>query len=177
MTAKSILLTEDEVQEILDAPTNGTLELVRVVRPQPPKYLDWVGWEIGGGKDEGKATWAIDNGRGVIKNVLVIKPPYAAGDDLWGREAWTESSWTPFKPSEMPETTNVIYKASPLRKDWNIRGVAWEDAWRWRPSVHMPRWASRIALRVKDVVTYREYVGKSPVEIKWVWGIYVEVVK
>lgn len=58
--------------------------------------------------------------------------PYEAGDILWVRETWTS----------VPDGS-YIYKAS----------VECPDAWRgtWHPSLHMPREAARIFLRVKDV--------------------------
>src|SRR5690606_14173331 len=53
------------------------------------------------------------------------------GDLLWVRETWAESAHGP------------VYKADVLGAD--------TDGWGWRPSIHMPRWASRITLEVTDV--------------------------
>lgn len=57
---------------------------------------------------------------------------YQPGDILWVRETWTPG----------PDGS-YIYKAS----------VECPDAWRgtWRPSIHMPRKAARIFLKVTDV--------------------------
>lgn len=57
---------------------------------------------------------------------------YDRGDILWVRETWTP----------VPDGS-YIYKAS----------VECPDAWRgtWRPSIHMPRKAARIFLKVTDV--------------------------
>ena len=64
--------------------------------------------------------------------MTVVRPPYQPGDILWVRETWTS----------VPDGS-YIYKAS----------VECPDAWRgtWHPSLHMPREAARIFLRVKDV--------------------------
>lgn len=61
--------------------------------------------------------------------------PEQPGDRLWGRETHCfESDGTPF------------YRADgELLPNWTERG------WRWRPSIHMPRWASRILLEVTAV--------------------------
>ena len=58
------------------------------------------------------------------------------GDRLWVREAWANHP-------DYPESTNrAIYRAD--------RGVE-HDVPRWRPSIHMPRWASRITLEITGV--------------------------
>lgn len=60
--------------------------------------------------------------------------PYGApGDTLWVREAFTLTV-----PSQKP-----IYRATYNAE--TARGV------RWRPSIHMPRWASRLTLEVVGV--------------------------
>lgn len=62
--------------------------------------------------------------------------PYGApGDALWVRE-----TWAPHPHGVM--RCGAVYCAEP---------GAVPDAGRWRPSIHMPRWASRITLRITDV--------------------------
>jgi len=74
-----------------------------------------------------------------------------AGDGLWVRETWAhdapdldscrrgvESDGIPYGP---------YYKAT--ASDIDIQSV------RWRPSIHMPRWASRIDLEITDVCVER----------------------
>lgn len=60
------------------------------------------------------------------------------GDRLWVREAWTKA--VPLMGSE-----RIIYRAD----DGTPRciGTLW-DSESWKPSIHMPRWASRIILEV-----------------------------
>lgn len=58
----------------------------------------------------------------------VACPHGAPGDRLWVRETWVHSS------------DGVLYRE---------RGDRWPYAW--RPSVHMPRWASRISREITDV--------------------------
>lgn len=66
--------------------------------------------------------------------------PYGAADDhLWVRETWAPMS--SFDPS--PET-GAVYKADdhPSQKAISAK---------WKPSIHMPRWASRITLEITGV--------------------------
>lgn len=64
-----------------------------------------------------------------------------AGDLLWVRETWAQLD---------DDTQGVVYRA-------DEGGDSSEsDRWdlvdrRWRPSIHMPRWASRLTLRVTSV--------------------------
>jgi hypothetical protein len=65
---------------------------------------------------------------------------------LWVRETWAvHARWNHTKPSfiDGPRATFRWYRAD---------GEQSEDMpGRWRPSIHMPRWASRITLEVTDV--------------------------
>jgi hypothetical protein len=73
-----------------------------------------------------------------------IKPcPYGQpGDRLWVRETWGVAP---------PVELSVIEK---MRADWVIYradGGLFDRQQRWRPSIHMPRWASRITLEIMNV--------------------------
>lgn len=57
------------------------------------------------------------------------------GDRLWVREAWR------------PSPDGPIYRAT----EGESGIVAPDDSPRWKPSIHMPRWASRLTLRVTKV--------------------------
>lgn len=67
------------------------------------------------------------------KSVAVPCPYGQPGDLLWVREAW-----------KLSPRGNALYRADPaLGPDSYEKG--------WRPSIHMPRWASRINLEVTGV--------------------------
>jgi hypothetical protein len=67
--------------------------------------------------------------------------PYGRpGDRLWVRETWAPVCT--FDPS--PET-GALYRADPM-----YDGMEQFD-WPWTPSIHMPRWASRITLEITGV--------------------------
>jgi len=72
-----------------------------------------------------------------------IKCPYGqVGDRLWVRETWaTHNLFDGVKPSNIPVGKPIFYCA-----DGN---PGWVDTW--RPSLFMPRWASRITLEITEV--------------------------
>jgi len=70
------------------------------------------------------------------------KPPYKPGDILWVRETWDNIPVSP--GGHMRMGGKFYYKA-----DGDIRPDGWQG--NWHPSIHMPRRAARIFLRVKDV--------------------------
>jgi hypothetical protein len=78
-------------------------------------------------------------------NTLHICPvvcPYGApGDSLWVRETW---GLYDTEPKDGPEKAVVFYRASD-GENYELRYQLW------RPSIFMPRWASRITLRITDV--------------------------
>lgn len=75
-----------------------------------------------------------------------IKCPYGKpGDRLWVRETWKPTGLFAFsKPKETKGCGKFSYKSDP---DQRKR----DELIRWRPSIHMPRWASRITLEITDV--------------------------
>jgi len=67
------------------------------------------------------------------------KCPYGQrGDMLWVRETW----------SETPEG-DIVYRATDPA--WDNEGTGLK----WKPSIHMPRWARRITLEITDVYVER----------------------
>jgi hypothetical protein len=79
--------------------------------------------------------------------------PYGVvGDRLWVRE-----TWAPFCPPDLPRPPGqkaerldtICYRADPHQV--RLERMAEDGQLRWRPSIFMPRWASRITLEVKAV--------------------------
>lgn len=75
-----------------------------------------------------------DDGKQHI-NAVYAKLPYQPGDILWVRETWAAYS------RNYGEAPRLVYKA-----DMNP-----PDCVKWRPSIHMPKEAARLFLRVTDV--------------------------
>lgn len=81
--------------------------------------------------------------RRIMKDPFNDCPYGKPGDRLWVRETWanvkTEPTWT---GAAMCEEGQIVYRADfgPEPVDWN-----------WRPSIHMPRAASRINLEITGI--------------------------
>lgn len=107
-------------------------------------YLEWLGTP-----SCGTGVWDVPEYSGIAK-----VPFGVVGDLLWVREAHAFSvvdhegrDWR-----DDPENWDVIYRADPVQP-----AGGWRDSDGkvipppWRPSIHMPRWASRITLEVTGV--------------------------
>lgn len=81
---------------------------------------------------------------------------YAPGDRLWVREAHAMLPATAYRASigvgtiAQREHPTDGYTAAVFREGFDRSGRP-----RWRPSIHMPRWASRLTLVVSDVRVQR----------------------
>ena len=120
----------------------------RIVKPQPttdnwpakitcglyaPTKIDRCGDEYPGTDVYGFAN----------ENEGWVCPYGVPGDRLWVREAF---SVVPLKSGKM----GPIYRADGDDEFDRIE-VGWQFMEKWRPSIHMPRWASRITLEVVSV--------------------------
>lgn len=116
--------------------------------------------------DAGRVThagrqWHIED-----ENAVAACPYGQSGDRLWVREAWQYSNWTEDGQPYIRYKENSEARLCDPPIDWADRLL---DIWaglshpgnlnaggpaadrRWRPSIHMPRWASRIDLEVTGV--------------------------
>jgi hypothetical protein len=137
---KPILFSAPMVRAIL---SNTKTQTRRIVKPQPATFeVKGEECEVSLVHVEGEPLPRIATGRVLTAQTLRWKP----GDRLWVREAWrTESSaYDDLKPADMDADYTVLYDAD---ADWKLN----KSTGRSRVSIHMPRWASRLTLRVTDV--------------------------
>ncbi|WP_140186947.1 hypothetical protein [Providencia stuartii] len=149
MKERGIIFNSEMVRAILDGRKTQTR---RVMKVQPVLNGNW--WEAYG------AAWGKEN-----KSVPVVpchslanNCPYGqVGDRLWVRETWqgplvdSEKAYDLFKdPAPYQKVENCVYKADGGHAP---EYIDFDDNFRqgWRPSIHMPRWASRITLEITDV--------------------------
>jgi len=76
-----------------------------------------------------------------------VRLPYAPSVRLWVREAWrAEHRFNDLPPRDIPPGENIQYLADNPISPWGAR---------YRPAMHMPRWASRLTLTVTEVRVQR----------------------
>ena len=131
---RPILFNTEMVTAILEDRKTATR---RLVKPQPEKDMKYkhVILVMGGAKkDHGKFGFATREWGG---RIMYARPPALVGDILWVRETWSE--WT----------DGYVYKAwtSPFPQP----GRYSDKMMIWHPSIHMPKEAARIWLKVTEV--------------------------
>ncbi|MFG1599486.1 ASCH domain-containing protein [Klebsiella quasipneumoniae] len=99
--------------------------------------------------DIGKYHWAESNATGNhVRSKLFSCPFGAVGDRIWVRETFN-SFWV--TDEEIEEILEDISKAADLCDYKADYPDSSQPAEGWTPSIHMPRWASRILLEITDV--------------------------
>lgn len=133
MPIKPILFNTDMVRAILDGRKSCTR---RLVKPQPDeKHTFPLGFVTDSTekKEVGCFGFGINEYGGSIQ---YAKPPYQPGDTLYVRETWMD-----YAGLTMYKADCDIYRLDSL----NFAGFVWH------PSIHMPKGAARIWLKVTDV--------------------------
>ena len=125
---KPILFNTEMVRTILDGRKTVTRRVIK------PRYRD----------DECGWTVCINSYSHLVDDVAYtdgdgactrsMKPPYQVGNILYVRETWREYNGKYFFKANEPKEYDD-YKTSP----------------KWKPSIHMPKEAARIFLKVTDV--------------------------
>jgi hypothetical protein len=130
---------------------DGRLSLI--VRPLEPEWNDGANREFTGWHAErtGKREWLLVGGMGIGATIRV---GFAAGDRIWGREAYALNPAVQ-RPRRID---NVLYQVDapehePQSDALTIERIRWVQAreMKWRPDDEMPPWASRLTLIVNDV--------------------------
>lgn len=140
MNQHPILFSTEMVKAILDGRKTQTR---RVMKPQPetdtPRLTGWS-WEHASGKGIANGPRAAAGGEVQYMGASIARYcPYGQpGDLLWVRETFMEHHGE----------NKVWYKAS---QNEQFLALLNEFGEKWRPSIHMPRWASRITLEVTGV--------------------------
>lgn len=135
MKERGMLFSGPMVKAILEGRKTQTR---RVIKPQPNpiepnRWFDrqgpenyWVSWDERQPAPPSKQVW--------------IKSPYGRpGDRLWVRETWSCERWENIDGGEGWRKETLLYRADE------------EHSGPWSPSIHMPKWATRIWLRITDV--------------------------
>ena len=140
MKERPIIFNDEMVRAILDGRKTQTR---RVVKKQPSTDLPNTSFPV-----EGRGI-AFAEGR-----VITQYCPYGQpGDRLWVREMWSGDYCYQKEPPS--QRVSVMTPDGPMLREsiwyWADGQPEYGDWERPRPSIHMPRWASRITLEITSV--------------------------
>ena len=155
MKERPILFSGPMVRAILEGRKTQTR---RPVKPQPPAYID----ELYGGELRQRAPYQLEcHESGCVlgygfedDNGQLYQCPFGVpGDRLWVRETfglgWRDGcgGYSALRPTgEQYDRPDKVFFKADFPDDDEKNGKRC-----WRPSIHMPRWASRITLEVVSV--------------------------
>ena len=133
MTARPILFSAPMIRALLDGRKTQTR---RIVKPQPEKrHVCGVDPMLGFKKRGSRDLWLYPNAK---QEVLATCPYGQPGDTLWVRETWRELEYP---------TMSTTHEYRATSRD--------SENHKWRPSIYMPRWVSRITLVISSVRVQR----------------------
>lgn len=202
MKERGMIFNSEMVRAILDGRKTQTRRIMKIQPEHSGLGLRRV-TDSKNGSDDGKYFWSSSDACGLKARSKSFTCPFGVvGDRIWVRETFQgplfdyeqmESYLEDSSKFEKPEFCQYAADGKPAPEyydaDDNLRHG-------WRPSIHMPRWASRILLEITDVRVDRlasvsdEDAGKEgypadpspfggPMD-KWLWfrqlwdGIYPE---
>lgn len=143
---KPILFSGEMVRALLDGRKTQTR---RVIKPQPELSTNGFFhiFNAHGG------TLGVPESD--LPSVALDYVPYTVGGLLYVRETWRCNSWA-------TDLATIFYRASEgdgytaMCEQYPVAGKKrLRDEPKWHPSIHMPRWTSRITLEVTDVRVQR----------------------
>lgn len=132
MADRPILFSAPMVRALLDGRKTQTRRLIKQRGKHPSLFND--GWTDSYILDPGNEEWRQ-------KDI-----PIKLGDRLWVRETWQALSFGDYQPTKQ-EPCEIRFAATDPCADLDAEARGYP----WRPSIFMPRWASRLTLTVTDV--------------------------
>ena len=152
---KPILFNGEMVRAILDGRKTQTR---RVVKPQPvcqedsePNDLVFIGGEL---NKVSESTGRNKRDLGELTPKKYTCPYGQKGDQLWVREKfqplWDDLSLEAERDYKTGEGYHINYPATDGYVEW-IDMYSDDISSNCKPSIHMPRWASRIQLEISDI--------------------------
>jgi len=161
MTERPILFSGPMVQAILDGTKTQTRRVMKIQPPDSGYRLAECVSTTGDRRNVGRAHWlkvAPDGYSVVDGSQRYFACPYGLpGDQLWVRETWVPTTGD---VGGLPSGVHVAHMGVKYAADraFEPREQA-RDLWpcktNWKPSIHMPRWASRLTLEVTAVRVQR----------------------
>lgn len=140
MMVKPILFNTEMVRAILDGRKSCTRRLVKFSSGENPRWTGYI-----------KDGLMLYNGK---NEPCIRKAPYQSGDILYVRETWQYLYELDGNEQVIEDTGKYYYAATdtiPFDTYVDENGVTHDHHAPWRPSIHMPKEAARIWLRVTNV--------------------------
>ena len=147
MKERPILFSAPMVRALLAGTKTQTR---RAMKPQPTEFVGGPGVTL----QDGSPAPLIPLDDSVEPYGREIACPYGKpGDRLWVRETWHDAS------SSLHSC--ALYRADGIDLHWD----------KWTPSIHMPRWASRITLEITSVRVERlQEISIEDAKAEGAWG-------
>ncbi|PXW42119.1 hypothetical protein DET57_114111 [Klebsiella oxytoca] len=155
MKERGMIFNGEMVRALLDGRKTQTRRIMSV-QPESSEFgLRYI-TESSLVKEVGMYFWSLSDACGMKARSKPFACPYGKpGDKIWVRETWS-SDFANYYPND-----RVWYAADNNRQldievVNGVRGIYSPESdvhvpFRWHPSIHMPRWASRILLEITDV--------------------------
>ena len=134
MRVLPILFNTEMVRAILDGRKTVTRRVVKEIPVETHRIEENV---FPDGHKDFEYHWGVFRAdvHGFLDFANIVVSPYQPGDILYVRETWQECEW------------GYLYRAWPegIHQPGTYKGMSWQ------PSIHMPKEAARIWLKVTDV--------------------------
>ncbi|MGP7401932.1 hypothetical protein ACTZSP_19050 [Klebsiella pneumoniae] len=172
MKERGMIFNSEMVRAILDGRKTQTRRIMKV-QPESNQLGLLLITDSTKHSDIGKYHWAESNATGNhVRSKLFSSPFGAFGERIWVRETWATLGnedgcyvdWEDNLCKGDERSAARIYRASCEQRpgDYGLWSIPDDAYWKphtkehkfegaWRPSIHMPRWASRILLEITDV--------------------------
>ncbi len=148
MTERGMIFNAEMVRAILDGSKTQTRRIMKL-QPESNQFGLLRISDSTKRSDIGKYHWSESNSTGIHARSALFSCPFGiVGDRIWVRETWAEAG------VNAPELQ--LYRANyPDHVPSSYENLKSAEEIRWRPSIHMPRWASRITLEITNLGVQR----------------------
>lgn len=159
MKERGMIFNAEMVRAILDGRKTQTRRIMAIQPEHSELGLRRV-IDSKNGRDNGKYFWSQSDARGLKMRSKVFGCPYGeVGDRIWGRETYQGPLFDYEHMESYLEDSSKFYKPEfcVYRADGKPAPEFYDADDNlhcgWRPSIHMPRWASRLTLEANQSQT------------------------
>ena len=166
MKERGMIFNAEMVRAILDGRKTQTRRIIKV-QPESNQFGLLRILDSTKRNDIGKYHWAESNATGTHARSKLFSCPFGeVGDRIWVRETWADVNHEgcPAVTYRADGEVRDLHEDDGDEQDPNLEKY-WFANWypdlisgtegKWTPSIHMPRWASRITLEITGVGVQR----------------------